>query len=209
MLALAPSAVFACLTGLLVIPASLLVGRYCRGKVGWWRIHALLNAVGAVLIVVVFALGMASVGTADEGTQFSGDEADMHHKLGLAILLLVLVQVALGCVAHFVFRPEANAKHVEGQQDKASPVKPAFTTTARTVRLTHITLGIITVGLLYWCMWDGLHTEWASMSTSLTSTPKSLQILFWLFFLGPMAAYLLHAGSHLLSGMERRSIVLP
>ena len=42
--------------------------------------------------------------------------------------------------------------------------------------------------------WEGMHDEWAEMSVIMTTTPASVQVLFWVFFLGAVTAYLLAAG---------------
>ena len=55
-------------------------------------------------------------------------------------------------------------------------------------------LGIITAAGLYWQAWEGMHNEWTEMSVIMTTTPSSVQVLFWVFFLVAVSAYMLAAG---------------
>ena len=82
-------AVFACIAVLFVLPASILTARYLRSKRYWFRVHLILNLVAIVLIILVFGLGVAAVMTADLGTQFNGPNSDIHHKVGLALFILI------------------------------------------------------------------------------------------------------------------------
>ena len=108
---------------------------------------------------------MASVSTQGLGTSFSGPNSDLHHKVGLTVFILVLLQAILGITAH-----NSNPGHL--------------------IRKIHIPFGIITVAGLYWQTWEGMHNEWTDMSVIKTNTPASVQVLFWVFFLGAVTAYL-------------------
>ena len=125
------------------------------------------------LIVLAFGLGMASVSTQGLGTSFGGSNSDQHHKVGLAVFTLVLLQAILGVVAH-----SFSIGHL--------------------TRKIHIPLGIITAAGLYWQVWEGMHNEWTEMSVIMTSTPLSVQVLYWVFFLIAVSAYTLSAGQAIL-----------
>ena len=129
----------------------------------------IFNSITAFLIVLVFGLGMASVSTQGLGTSFSGSNSDLHHKVGLSVFILVLIQTILGFIAH-----SFNLGHP--------------------TRKIHIPLGIVTAAGLYWQTWEGMHNEWTEMSVIMTSTPTSVQVLFWVFFLVAVSAYMLAVG---------------
>lgn len=151
------------------MPIALLAGRYLRSDPRWFRIHAIFNTVTTLLIILVFGLGMGAVGSLDLGTQFNGPYSDLHHKLGLFVFIIVLVQAILGVAAHGTTR-----KHF--------------------LRRLHVPFGILVAGFLYWETWEGMHNEWAEMSTSLTVTPQGVQVVFWVLFLISVTAYLVAVG---------------
>ena len=131
----------------------------------------IFNSITTFLILLVFVLGVGAVvstGTTPT-TEFSGQSSDLHHRLGLSIFLLVMIQASLGVIAH-----NFNAGHI--------------------TRKIHITVGIITVAGLYWQVWEGLNNEWAEASVIQTSTPLAVKILFWIFIGISLSAYLLAAG---------------
>ena len=43
-----------------------------------------------------------------------------------------------------------------------------------------------------------MHNEWTEMSVIMTSTPLSVQVLYWVFFLVAVSAYMLSAGQAIL-----------
>ena len=53
----------------------------------WNTVHAIFNITTVVLIIVSFALSNVAVGEAE----YTGADADLHHKLGLAVFVIVLV----------------------------------------------------------------------------------------------------------------------
>jgi len=147
----------------------------------WFRIHLIFNSITTFLIVLVFGLGMAAVATQGLGTSFEGSNSDLHHKVGLSVFILFLIQVTLGMVA-YNFKP------------------------GHLIRKIHIPLGIVTAAGLYWQTWEGIHNEWAEMSVILTATPTSVQVLFWVFFLGAVAAYGLAAGQQALALLANSAV---
>ena len=135
----------------------------------WCRVHIIFTTITVFLMILVFGLGMASVSTQGLGTSFEGSNSDLHHKVGLAVFILVLIQAILGVIAH-------------------------NTTLGHPIRKSHIPLGIITAAGLYWQVWEGMHNEWMEMSVIMTDTPTVVQVLFWVFFLVAVLAYVLAAG---------------
>jgi hypothetical protein len=135
------------------------------------------------LIVLVFGLGMGSVAIQGMCTSFTGPNSDLHHQVGLAVFILVLIQTVLGLIAH-----NFETGHLS--------------------RKIHIPFGILTVSGLYWQTWEGLHNEWAEMSVIMTVTPLSVQVLFWIFFLVAVTAYTLAAGQATL-GLLTDDVVVP
>jgi hypothetical protein len=142
------------------------------------------NTITTFLIVLVFGLGMAAVSTQHLGTSFEGYNSDLHHKVGLSVFTLFLIQVILGITAHN-FKP------------------------GNVIRKIHIPLGIITAAGLYWQVWEGMHNEWTEMSVIMTVTPTSVQVLFWVFFLGAVAAYGLAAGQETLALLANSAVAYP
>ena len=124
---------------------------------------------------------MASVSTQGLGTSFEGSNSDLHHKVGLSVFILVLIQAILGVTAH-----SFNKGHL--------------------TRKIHIPLGIITAAGLYWQTWEGMHNEWTEMSVIMTSTPSSVQVLFWVFFLVIVSAYMLAAGQATLEWLTNSAV---
>ncbi|KAF7292046.1 Cytochrome b561 domain-containing protein [Mycena indigotica] len=95
-------AVFACIATLFTAPAAILIGRYFRGRPWWFKAHLWLQSVTASCIIIVFAVGIVAVlSGASHIVQLTGPKADAHHDLGLAILILFLLQYLLGIAAHY------------------------------------------------------------------------------------------------------------
>jgi hypothetical protein len=163
---------------LFTLPAALLARRYIRSA-RWFKVHVVFNTTTVLLIILVFGLGMGAVRASDLGMQFAGPYSDLHHKVGAAVLSTVLTQAIVGIAAHFT--------------------KISF------LRRLHVPLGIIVAAGMYWNTWEGLHNEWAEMSTSQTVTPQSVQVLFWALFLVSATAYGVAVGQDVLSDIGGKS----
>ncbi|KAL8292516.1 hypothetical protein RQP46_001128 [Phenoliferia psychrophenolica] len=153
---------------LLFSPAAILVARLLRGST-WFPAHAALNLLAAVLVIAGFALGY----TNNLGPHFH----DTHTKCGLALLILVLLQVLLGSVAHRV---------------KASPSPTArFPTLSgkSPVRLVHIVLGIAIIALGFFQIHEGFE-EYPLYSTGGESVPMGAYIVYYILIALIAAAYL-------------------
>jgi hypothetical protein len=164
-------ATFACIAVLFTLPIAVLAGRYLRSRGPvWFRIHMIFNSITTFLIILVFGLGMGSVATQDTTTAFEGSSSDLHHKVGLSVFILVMIQASLGIIAH-----KFETGHI--------------------TRKIHIPLGIVTVAGLYWQTWEGMHNEWAETSVMMTTTPMAVQVLFWVLVGAATSAYVLAAGN--------------
>ncbi|CAD6573479.1 MAG: hypothetical protein CYPHOPRED_005154 [Cyphobasidiales sp. Tagirdzhanova-0007] len=159
------------LAALVLAPAAILSGRYLRTWRHWNVVHAILNAFTAILIIIVFALGLAALPIHNE---FFGMGSDTHHKLGLATFLIVMVQAILGIGARAVKHPPHNYVTL---QKKRNPL-----------RLFHIAFGIGTAGVLYAQVYTGFH-EWDIASESMTTVPRSVWIIYWILFSIEVFAY--------------------
>jgi cytochrome b561 len=142
------------------------------------------NFITTFLIILVFGLGMASVASEGPANAFVGPGSDLHHQLGLSVFILVLIQAIFGIIAH-----NFNVGHW--------------------TRKIHMPFGIIIVALLYWQTWEGMHNEWAETSVIMTTTTKCVQVLFWVFSMGAVIAYVLGVVKAMLSLSRNGSVSDP
>jgi len=172
-------AIFASIAVLGTAPAAILLGRYWRHNPRWFAYHRLLNTATVLLIILAFGLGTAAVNSQGLGIQFSGPFHDLHHDLGLAMFLLVLLEGVLGIVAHAV-KPSSRA--VLGKA---------------IMRWVHIIFGIIVMVLLITESWVGFD-EWNTMQGTGTFTPDGVRYVFVVIASAEVAAYLYPAGRDIL-----------
>jgi hypothetical protein len=79
----------------------------------WLRLHFYLAFSVAIFTIIGFVLAVAATKQEGDLTHF---QKDVHHKAGLAISLLIVVQVVAGC-----FRPTSNApQEKNGKKDASS-----------------------------------------------------------------------------------------
>jgi len=175
-------ALFACIAVLFTMPVALLAARYLRHGPRWFKVHVIFNTITVLLIILVFGLGVGAVASQDQGTQFNGSQSDLHHKVGLAVFIIIMAQFFLGIWAHYV-----PGGHI--------------------TRRAHVVLGLITAAGLYWETWEGMHNEWAEMSTSMTVTPQGVQVVFWALFLVAVLAYGAVVGQKALSKIAPETII--
>jgi hypothetical protein len=164
---------FACIAALFTLPIALLAGRYLRNGSKWFKVHVIFNTITVLLIILVFGLGMGAVHSSHLGRQFAGPYSDLHHKVGATVLSIVLMQAIIGVAAF-------------------------YTNSGSFLRRLHVPFGIIVAAGIYWNTWEGMHNEWAEMSTGGTVTPQSVQVLFWVLFLISATAYGIATGQTLL-----------
>ncbi|CAO1625685.1 unnamed protein product [Parajaminaea phylloscopi] len=197
-------AAFACLAVLILLPIAVLIAHFKRGGTQWIRIHRLVNTAVALLIVVSFGLGVASMD--GKLTQLSGDDIDVHHQLGLGIFVLILLQVVMGFVAHRMRGPQsdrsAEGQHSAAEKAKAQDAKLRMQPARRHwLRWLHIFVGILLTVMLYAQTWQGLHVEWHSMSDSGSYTPAAVEVIFWILVGVPVAAYVVDVARGVLGSM--------
>ena len=51
-----------------------------------------------------------------------------------------------------------------------------------------------------------MHNEWTEMSVIMTSTPLSVQVLYWVFFLVAVSAYMLSAGQAIMDWLANSAM---
>lgn len=176
-------AFFACFAVLFTLPVALLSGRYLRHHNNWFKVHIIFNTITTLLVILVFGLGMGSVHASHLGMQFAGEYSDLHHKVGAAVLSIVLMQSIIGFAAHYT-RPGSF------------------------LRRLHIPFGIIAAAGLYWNTWEGMHNEWPEMSVAQTYTPNGVQVVFWVLFLISATAYGIGVGTAVLNNMAAKPVQL-
>lgn len=112
--------IFMVLGWMLLAPIGILIGRYGRTMFNWFPAHRAVQSVAFLFIFIAFFLAIAAVGY-DTGMHF----VNTHNQLGLAMVILLVIQVALGAAAH-------------GMRSK---------TGKRYIGFAHIPLGLILFGL--------------------------------------------------------------
>jgi cytochrome b561 len=162
---------------LLTAPAAILIGRYFRTRRWWFNTHMVLQTFTAVLIIPSVALGLQSIGHNHHGDQLTGKKADPHHDLGLAILILFLVQFLIGVGAHYTRGGYAKEK-----------IFPTFTTPKNPLRHVHVVFGIAMTALLYAGVKTGMD-EWDDVADNATLVPKGFRVAYWVFFGLAVGAY--------------------
>lgn len=85
--------VFMILAWLILVPAAILVARYGRLLFHWFPVHRNIQLAAFVSVLIAFILIVVEVGS---GEHFDSD----HAKAGLAIFVVLFVQMALGLVGH-------------------------------------------------------------------------------------------------------------
>jgi heme A synthase len=80
---------------MLIAPLGILIARYGRTMFTWFPAHRAVQLFAFFLIFIGFFLAVAGV-QIDTGDHFS----QTHNQLGLAMFILIIVQVALGAIAH-------------------------------------------------------------------------------------------------------------
>jgi hypothetical protein len=171
------TALFACIAVLFTLPIALLAGRYLRAGDKWFKVHVIFNTITVLLIILVFGLGMGAVQASHLGRQFAGPYSDLHHKVGATVLSITLMQAIIGVMAH-------------------------YSRGGSFLRRLHVPFGVIVAAGMYWNTWEGMHNEWAEMSTSMTVTPEAVQIIFWVLFLVSATAYSVAVGTTVLDGLK-------
>lgn len=127
--------IFMVLGWMLLAPLGILIGRFGRTMFNWFPAHRAIQSIAFLFIFIAFFLAIAAV-TYDDNIHFK----QTHNQLGLAMVILLIVQVALGAAAH-------------GMRSK---------TGKRYIGFAHIPLGLILFGLSPYQIHLGFDTwDWA------------------------------------------------
>jgi Eukaryotic cytochrome b561 len=94
---------------LIISPAAVLVARLGRHVHGAWiQIHLLLQT------ILTLGLTVAAIGVAIVAVQFQGTPhfADGHMVLGVVLLVLLVIQLNLGAIIHYLFNPNRTKRPI-------------------------------------------------------------------------------------------------
>lgn len=128
--------VFMILAWLVLVPAAILVGRYGRLLFKWFPVHRNIQMVASVFVLIAFILIVVEVGS---GEHFDSD----HAKAGLAIFIIMILQMVLGILGHRTKR-----FHVS--------------------RIVHVVVGLGTTAAAVWnctsglLLWDWAPPRWST-----------------------------------------------
>ncbi|KAI0319854.1 hypothetical protein OF83DRAFT_720091 [Amylostereum chailletii] len=154
---------------LIFLPLGVLTARYLRTFTNrWWFAHWMINfAISAPLIFAGWAMGHKAV---NEGFK-PGHFNDTHKRMGLAIMILYLVQFTLGGFIHFVRMPGMFVGH--------RPPQNYF----------HAVLGLVILVLAAVQIHYGMYTEWSQATRNQHPVPSSakhawlaLIVIFWVLY---------------------------
>ncbi|BGP39350.1 hypothetical protein JCM10449v2_003288 [Rhodotorula kratochvilovae] len=168
---------------LVFMPLAILAARVGRDRFGWFPAHAAFNAFSAVLIIVCFALGTHEA---------RGAFSDFHRRLGLALLILVLLQTILGYGAHLTRPTPLTASRPSLRPPSGAP-PPAHTRTHGVPRLAHVLLGLTLVALGWAQVASGLYREWPRYVSGAGldgPVPREVKVVFWVLVGVWIAVYL-------------------
>lgn len=193
------AAVLGSLAFLILTPAAVLIARFGRDRISWFPPHWVLNLLSVIFVIVTFALGTYARGNGWSTTHErfvtrrsllkrlgSAQLTQRLYRLGLAVFILVLLQATLGLVGHRTQRTQLTSSRPSFGSYASSAKRHSFPF----VRLSHVLLGLITLGLGYWQIETGLSDdgEWNTMAEN-GNVPKSVQVIFWILLGVEVAAY--------------------
>lgn len=180
-------AVFGGLAFGLVAPLGIIVGRFGRAYRKWWIVHGALQFLASIFTVIAFATGWAGVGS-DEHL------ADSHKKVGLALLILVLVQSIYGYTVHFTRLPSPQSSH--------SSLFPTLASGKSPLRYYHVLIGI-GILVLGWVQVGALgFDEWNDAET--TEVPTAVIAIFWILVGLTVAVWLVGWGFEAFKARRRQ-----
>ncbi|KAK4704881.1 hypothetical protein P7C70_g1329, partial [Phenoliferia sp. Uapishka_3] len=138
-------------------PIAILIARYFRGST-WFPAHAAFNILAAILIVTAFGIGYVQTGF----PHFQ----DTHTQVGLSLLVLVLVQVVFGALAHRT-KSEANPDARFPTLSGKSPI-----------RLGHMLMGLAILGLGLAQVYLGME-EYPANSDGMETVARGVFIVYY------------------------------
>ncbi|CEH18086.1 Predicted membrane protein, contains DoH and Cytochrome b-561/ferric reductase transmembrane domains [Ceraceosorus bombacis] len=86
---------FMVLGWMLLVPLGAFIGRFGRTMFKWFPYHSAVQSLAVVFVIIGFALGVYNY--RQRGTP---QWTLLHHKLGLALFILILIQAILGATTH-------------------------------------------------------------------------------------------------------------
>jgi len=157
---------------IILLPLGALVARYTRTFTrNWFWAHWIIQfLISGPVIFAGWALGYKSTNGPYLFT--GGNWVDPHKKIGLALLILYLVQLALGVLIHFLKTPS----FMGGRRPPQNYL--------------HAILGLVTIALAFYQVHYGIKTEWyeATLGDG-TVVPESalhawiaLIVIFWVLY---------------------------
>ncbi|KAF9553565.1 hypothetical protein CPC08DRAFT_822235 [Agrocybe pediades] len=153
---------------LILLPIGALIARYSRTlRYKWFWAHWIFQLVIAGPVL----LAGWSDGYKTTSILETGHFKDPHQKMGLALLILYIIQLLLGAVAHFFKLPSL----FRGR-------RPAHS-------YLHVLVGLAIIAAAQWQVHYGLFTEWRVGTSELHEVPDSaknawlaLVIVFWVLY---------------------------
>jgi len=85
---------------LLCVPTAVLIGRLGRGIPGWVNVHRGIQVLTLPLAIATIVLGIYAT-----RNSFSGHLNDTHKRNGVAVFVLLNVQIFLGALIHHLYDP--------------------------------------------------------------------------------------------------------
>ncbi|THH03409.1 hypothetical protein EW145_g6277 [Phellinidium pouzarii] len=159
---------------IILLPVGALVGRYLRTFTGsWFWAHSIIQfLIAGPVIFAGWAFGYQSTAALNTGGHFF----DRHKRIGLALLLLYLVQVFLGTIIHFFKSPRS----FSGRRPPQNYI--------------HAIIGLTTIALAFYQVHLGIKTEWVEGTGDGTVVPQSalnawiaLIVIFWVLYAAGLA----------------------
>ncbi|GAA6058663.1 hypothetical protein JCM10212_004074 [Sporobolomyces blumeae] len=154
---------------MLVVPFGVLLARFGRAH-SWYPAHRAIQIAAALLMVTSAIIGITQ--------NMDGGGADDHRHVGIALLILFVVQPALGLWSH---RTPAGSKLTSARPSFSRPFPSV-------VRIVHIVLGIVLVGVGYWQVNSGFDA-WQSSSDRQDSVPLAVKVVFWILLVIAVVLY--------------------
>ncbi|BGP24055.1 carbohydrate-binding domain family 9-like protein [Rhodotorula toruloides] len=143
------------------IPLAIITARFGRERFAWLPPHAALQILAASMTIVTFALAVSQTGNLFE---------DSHQRLGLVLLLLVILQLLVGYLAHITLPSALTSSSPSFSRPRPSPA-----------RAIHILLGLTILAL----GWVQVHTgikkggEWYRATLGTEEVPRAVRGVFW------------------------------
>ncbi|KAK7462308.1 hypothetical protein VKT23_007909 [Stygiomarasmius scandens] len=155
---------------MILLPLGSVIARYLRTFTNkWWGAHAVVQLIlSGPLIFAGFYYGWKAADLLGNGHYF-----DPHTKMGLALLILYVIQVVWGLFIHFVKTPS-----------------PFGVATRPPQNYFHVFLGLVIIILAQEQVHYGLWIEWPTTTGNIHAVPQSaknawiaLVVVFWVLYI--------------------------